>query len=123
MSSKHRNPPLADNFIDNCILFKGALEGNELPQVLFLDLNMPHKSSFECLSEIKIRQKLKQISVILLFTSFDQDILNRLFNNGLQDYIRKPAEFPLLKKVIQYTLTLIARARDGKWFCYLDIIK
>lgn len=27
MSSKHRNPLLADGYIDNCISFKGELEG------------------------------------------------------------------------------------------------
>ncbi|MBC8048251.1 MAG: response regulator, partial [Fimbriimonadaceae bacterium] len=34
-----------------------------LPDVLFLDLNMPRKNGSECLAEIKRNEKLKEIPV------------------------------------------------------------
>ena len=79
----------------------------QLPDVLFLDLNMPRKNGFECLSEIKLSDKLKQIPVIVFSTSFEQEVVNRLYQNGAHYFIRKPSEFSQFKKIIQQTLLLI----------------
>ena len=123
---------LADDDKDDCFLFKEALEelplstrltvvhdGDQLmklltkdtgqfPHVLFLDLNMPRKNGFECLIEIKLNKKLSQLIVITYSTSSEQDILNLLYKNGSQYYIRKPSDFTQLKKLIHQALTNIA---------------
>ena len=133
MSSKHLNLLLADDDTDDCIFFKEALkefplpthlttvhngeqlmqlltnETNELPHVLFLDLNMPRKNGFECLSEIKLNKKLKQLPIIMFSTSFEQEVVNLLYKNGAQYFIRKPAGFSQFKKIIQQSLALIAQ--------------
>ena len=124
---------LADDDTDDCIFFKEALEDmkksiqlttvhdgeqlmhllinneNELPHVLFLDLNMPRKNGFECLLEIKLNEKLKQLPVIIFSTSFEQDVVNQLYLNGALYFIRKPSEFTQFKKIIQQTIELISR--------------
>ena len=133
MSSNHLNLLLADDDKDDRLFFKAALEEmpvsthlttvhdgeqlmqlltketNELPHVLFLDLNMPRKNGFECLLEIKLNKKLKQLPVIIFSTSFEQEVVNLLYKNGAQYFMRKPAEFSQLKKLIQQALTLIAQ--------------
>ena len=138
MSPKHLNLLLADDDIDDCTFFKDALEElplsthltavhegeqlmqlltketTELPHVLFLDLNMPRKNGFDCLSEIKLNKKLEQLPVIIFSTSFEQDVVNLLYKNGAQHYIRKPAEFSQLKNVIQQLLTCIAQENISK---------
>jgi CheY-like chemotaxis protein len=80
----------------------------QLPHVLFLDLNIPRKNGLECLSEIKLSKILEPLTVIIISTSSEQDIVNKLHTYGAQYYIRKPAEFSQLKKVIHQALTLIA---------------
>jgi len=124
---------LADDDTDDCIFFKEALEDmkksiqlttvhdgeqlmhllinneNELPHVLFLDLNMPRKNGFECLLEIKLNEKLKQLPVIIFSTSFEQDVVNQLYLNDALYFIRKPSEFTQFKKIIQQTIELISR--------------
>ncbi len=129
---------LADDDIDDCLFFRDALEElpvstelttvhngeqlmqllkekvGELPQVLFLDLNMPRKNGFECLSEIKHDEKLKELPVIIFSTSFEQDVVNLLYKKGGQYYIRKPAEFSQLKKVIHEALILIAKGNNSQ---------
>ena len=85
-------------------------ETNELPDVLFLDMNMPRKNGFECLSEIKGNEKLKALPVIIFSTSFEQEVVNLLYKNGAQHFIRKPSEFSQFKKIIQQTLTLMTGA-------------
>ena len=118
--------------MDDCVFFKEAVEEllqsaqlstihdgeqlmlylnnetNKLPDVLFLDLNMPRKNGFECLSEIKLNQKLKDLPVIIFSTSFEQEVVNLLYKNGAQYFIRKPSEFSQFKKIIHQTIiTLI----------------
>jgi CheY-like chemotaxis protein len=133
MNIKQLNILLADDDIDDCIFFKEALdelplsthltvvhdgeqlmqllinETNEFPDVLFLDLNMPRKNGFECLSEIKLSKMLNQLPVIIFSTSFEQEVVNQLYQNGAQYFIRKPSEFSQFKKIIQQSHALIAQ--------------
>jgi len=133
MNIKLLNILLADDDTDDCIFFKQASdelqiplhlttvndgeqlmqlllnENDELPDVLFLDLNMPRKNGFECLSEIKLSEKLNQLAVIIFSTSYEKEVVNQLYNNGAQYFIRKPSEFSQFKKIIQQTITLIAQ--------------
>jgi CheY-like chemotaxis protein len=131
MSLKHLNILLADDDTDDCIFFKEALgeliistdlttvhdgeelmallkdEKNELPHILFLDLNMPRKNGFECLSEIKQNSKLKDLPVIIFSTSFEQEVVNLLYKTGAQYFIRKPSVFLQFKEIILHALLLI----------------
>jgi len=45
-----------------------------LPDVIFLDLNMPRKNGPDCLIEIKGNDKLKHIPVVIYSTAFHKDI-------------------------------------------------
>jgi CheY-like chemotaxis protein len=83
-------------------------ETNELPHVLFLDLNMPRKNGFECLSEIKLNKRLKNLPVIIYSTSFHNKIAEMLYINGASYYISKPTEISQLKKTVQQIITHIA---------------
>lgn len=91
---------------------------DQLPDVLFLDLSMPRKTGFECLSEIKENEKLKGLTVIMFTTSFtkgfdlEDNLRNTLIRMGATDYIRKPAGFEELKLVIQPALVNLAIKQD-----------
>jgi CheY-like chemotaxis protein len=84
-------------------------EKKQLPDVLFLDLNMPRKSGFECFSEIKQDEKLKQLPVIIFTTSFEPEVVNLLFSKGAHYYIRKPNDYSHLKKVIHQAIMLTSQ--------------
>lgn len=83
----------------------------DLPDVLFLDLSMPRKTGFECLSEIKESQTFKNLTVIMLTTSFtrgldlEDNLKTTLVRMGAHDYIRKPIEFEELKTVVYQTIS------------------
>ncbi len=122
---------LADDDTDDCFFFEKALKeipidthltvinngenmmnylfehAEHLPDVLFLDLNMPRKNGFECITEIKLSKKLNQLPVVVFSTSFEQEVVKLLYQNGAQYFIRKPSEFSQFKKIIQQTLILI----------------
>ena len=71
----------------------------QLPDIVFLDLSMPRKNGFECLTEIKENKIFKDIPVIVFSTSYTRDMnyeknmIEMLFKFGAQDYIRKPDNF------------------------------
>lgn len=83
---------------------------NELPLILFLDLSMPRKTGFECLSEIKEDGKLKYLPVIVFTTSFargidfERSLINTLSDIGALEYIRKPGNFEELKTIIKNSI-------------------
>ena len=142
MTLKQQHAPinilLADDDIDDISFFDNALKGlpvsthlttvndgeqlmnylsgnlENLPDVLFLDLNMPRKNGFECLSEIRENEKLKNISIVIFSTSYPQDksyelgMISNLFKLGSRVYIRKPGDFAQLKQTVQYALTMTA---------------
>jgi len=136
MNSEQPHAPvnilLADDDIDDCVFFKEGLaeamlsanlttvhdgeqlmrllnETKEFPDVLFLDLNMPRKNGFECLSEIKRNPKLNHFPIVIFTTSIEQEIVNQLYENGAQYFIRKPSEFSQFKRIIQHTIPLITQ--------------
>ena len=135
MNLKQLNILLADDDTDDCYFFKEALnesplstkytavhDGEQLmqlltndtytlPHVLFLDLNMPRKNGFECLSEMKRNEKLKALPVIIYSTSYHNKIAEMLYQNGANYYISKPSEISQLKKAVQQIITLIAQGR------------
>lgn len=78
----------------------------KLPDVLFLDLNMPRKDGWECLIEIKANDMLKQIPVVIYSTSLNEEVAEVVYKNGAHYYIRK-ADLGEIKKVIQRVLTLM----------------
>lgn len=90
----------------------------DLPDVLFLDLSMPRKSGFECLTEIKDELQLLDLPVIMFSTSYprdnnyEQSMIKMLMNIGAYDFIRKPSGFKELKAVIYESLCKIVTVKD-----------
>ena len=71
-----------------------------LPNIIFLDLNMPILNGMECLKEIKQNNKFNDIAIAIYSTSAsDQDVENT-FVLGANIYIKKPSNFNELKKIL-----------------------
>ena len=77
-----------------------------LPQVVFLDLNMPVKNGLECLQEIRTTAHLKELSVAIYSTSSSENDIDETFVNGANIYINKPNDFSKLKSVIEKVLQI-----------------
>lgn len=66
------------------------LEKNEiLPDIIFLDLNMPKKNGFECLKEIKSNLLWKGIKTIILSTTSDTIQINKCYSLGADLFLTK----------------------------------
>ncbi|GGD83348.1 response regulator [Planktosalinus lacus] len=137
MISKNIHILLADDDLTDCLLFQEALEelpvtatltivhngdqvtklltkkGNKLPDVLFLDINMPRKNGFATLGEIKRTKKLEELPVIIFSTSNELEAVKRVYSDAAHYYICKPANFLQLKKVIYEALSLLTKQKKS----------
>lgn len=77
-----------------------------LPEILFLDLNMPKKNGIECLEEIKNNPKLANIAIAIYSTSSSEEHIEETFVKGANIYIKKPSDFGALKKVLSDVVTI-----------------
>ncbi len=128
---------LAEDDKDDCILFKNAIDqlhlpvflscvydgeqlmrnlneaaDNKLPNVLFLDANMPRKNGFECLTDIRQSEKLKDLTVVVLSTSLQHKVIDFFYENGANYYIRKPSKFSELKETLKIVLNFILEGNN-----------
>ncbi|PRY84623.1 response regulator [Mongoliibacter ruber] len=72
-----------------------------LPHILFLDINMPKKNGLECLLEIRADKKYKDVSIAIYSTSSSEKDMQETFLNGANVYIHKPNSFQKLKKLLE----------------------
>lgn len=126
-SEKFYNIFLADDDEDDTFLFQEALEqiavsselvtaenGLELmkklhgveviPDLIFLDMNMPVKNGLECLMEIKATEKFKEIPIVILSTSVAGYLIESAYDAGANLYIQKPTSFTSLISLLEKCL-------------------
>ncbi len=120
---------LADDDRDDCFFFKEALNkievptqlttvdngerlmtylnknSDKIPDILFLDLNMPRKNGSECLREIKCDKKLQDLPVIIYSTYVHDTVADQLYKNGAHYYVRK-GEISELRSILKHILGL-----------------
>lgn len=95
------------------------LNTKNLPDILFLDLSMPRKTGFECLSEIRENGLFNNIYIVMFSTSYTKDkeyeqgMIKTLLENGAQHYIRKPNDLKFLKEEIQKVLAQVIEKKKN----------
>lgn len=77
-----------------------------MPDVLFLDLNMPKKSGMDCLIEIKANPKMLGIAIAIYSTSASEEDIEKTFVLGANIYIKKPGDFQKLKTVLKKVVSI-----------------
>jgi CheY-like chemotaxis protein len=124
------NIALADDDEDDRILFKEAIEeitikaklstfkdGQELmaylnlpkailPDIIFLDLNMPLKNGIQCLKEIRMNPSLSDITIVIYSTSSSEMDIENTFVHGANIYLNKPCNFHKLRESIEKILKI-----------------
>ena len=112
---------LADDDADDRLFFKEAMEeinsdtfvsfvndgsqlmyflnqpGIRLPNIIFIDLNMPVKNGMDCLKEIRTNDRFKDLLVVIYSTSGSDHDVQQALVHGADVYIKKPNNFSDLK--------------------------
>jgi chemotaxis family two-component system response regulator Rcp1 len=86
---------------------EGEYSSSRRPDLILLDLNLPRKNGLEVLAEVKQEQHLRQIPVIMLSTSTNNDDICRSYDLHANCYISKPADL--------FELIELGKAIEGFW--------
>lgn len=101
------------NFSDGYQLMEILHGDDQLPDVIFLDINLPLKNGYECINEIKSDPKLKHLPVVIFSTSSSPDIIELMLSKGASGYIVKPVNFNDWRGVIERALRILSASRPG----------
>lgn len=77
-----------------------------LPDLIFVDLNMPNKNGKECLREIRGSDLLRHIPVIIYSTSSSPRDIEETFEKGANLYVTKPSTFADLKQITSTVINM-----------------
>jgi CheY-like chemotaxis protein len=92
---------------------------DSLPDLVFLDLNMPCKNGRECLEEIRKDPQYKNLRVAVYTTSGEDREVANLEELGADIFIRKPNDFNLLCRLMADILNAHLENRVGKFEKYI----
>ncbi len=83
------------------------LAKEEMPDVMFLDVNMPEMTGLELCRMVKSDPSLRHIAVIMVTTMGKDEDIEAGYQVGCNDYLFKPVKKSvLIEKIQKFTLNL-----------------
>ncbi len=82
---------------------KGKYEQRNIdsnPKLILLDLRMPKVDGLEVLKEIKSNESTKQIPVVILTSSTEDEDMVEGYKLGVNSYVSKPVDFDDFSKAV-----------------------
>jgi CheY-like chemotaxis protein len=73
---------------------------DQLPDYIFLDINMPVMNGKECLAAIKGSEKFRHIPIVMYSTTSDPAEIRFYYKAGVTYFLRKPNSFNQLCSVL-----------------------
>lgn len=92
--------------VDNgktCLEFLHSRKDN-MPNLIFLDLNMPIMNGFQCLEKIKSIERYNELIIAIYSTSSSDIDIEETFSKGANIYIKKPSSFKDLKNSLKQVI-------------------
>jgi CheY-like chemotaxis protein len=80
--------------------------GNDLPDLILLDLNMPKMDGHTCLTTIKKQLSFYHIPVIILSTTNHPTTINKAYEAGAFKYYQKPYSLNEYRRIINELLDI-----------------
>ncbi len=127
-SSTLLNVLFVDDDTDESYLFNEALEhaglninlsrakdGNDLltflkreplPDIVFIDLNMPYKDGLEALSEIRKEERFRKLPLIIYSTTKNDFHIDSSYKNGANLFVVKPNNFDGMVQIVKRVCTI-----------------
>ena len=83
----------------------------DIDLLLLLDINMPRLDGFGVLEVMKQRNWLQEIPVIITSSEDDESFIQKAYELGVTDYIRRPFNLTVTQRRVSNALTLYARQK------------
>jgi response regulator of citrate/malate metabolism len=68
-------------------------KSNDLPEYIFLDINMPVTDGKDCLTKLKKHETYKNIKIVMYSTASDQRLIEEYKRLGATYFLVKPSTF------------------------------
>jgi CheY-like chemotaxis protein len=88
------------------------LDSEVVPEVIFLDVNMPIKSGLDCLRAIKSNINYINSAVVMYSTSANIKDIDAAYNEGADFYIIKPSNYTLLIEILRSLFETLSSKRN-----------
>ncbi len=75
-------------------------KGNR-PSFVLLDVKLPKKDGFEILAILRTNERLRDLPIIMLSTSFNPDEIRRAYRLGVNSFVSKPIDFLEFNKKVK----------------------
>ena len=98
--------PILLSFAEDGEQLMRYLSRETLPDMIFLDLNMPVKNGIECLTEIRADKNLDWLPVIIYTTSDNPKDIDTCFRLKANLYVVKPNSFESIIRTLKKILSL-----------------
>lgn len=79
-----------------------AQNGEKTLHIIFLDLKLPKISGLEVLRKIKTTHETRNIPVIVLTSSREDQDIAKAYSNGANAYVVKPVSYKQFEETIKY---------------------
>ena len=93
---------------------RGVHRGAPVPDLVFLDINMPKVDGYQVLAEMKADPELRRIPVIVMSSSSAENDLARAYDAQIAAYLVKPADlnayFGAVRAILELWFNVFARA-------------
>lgn len=91
------DPRIKSIQLESCKYTLGWIrEQEQLPEIVFLDLNIPVMGGFDCLEIIRNTDEWRDIPVIIYSTSSHSSDIEKAFALGASGFLKKPDDFELM---------------------------
>lgn len=101
------------NGVDLMANLFGKME--RLPDILFIDLNMPLMNGEECIEDIRSEGRFDEIPIIVYSTVCDDVQLQNLIDIGANHYLQKPNTFTELKRKLYGALSNLSKEKKSEF--------
>lgn len=79
---------------------QNGIEEYGYPELILLDLKLPKINGHEVLKEIKSKERLKRIPVVILTSSQEEEDIIKGYDLGANSYVRKPVDYQDFVEVV-----------------------
>lgn len=80
------------------------LKNDIIPDLIFMDINMPQMNGIECLRKIIQTEQIKNIPVIILSTAIIE--IEKIRSLGARGFIEKPSDNRVLKTLLEKMINI-----------------
>ena len=93
--------PVSITHVLNWLELLRRVSRTPLPDIIFLDLNMPVKNGLECLELLRAEEKYDNISIIIYSTSRSRKDIDEAHRLGANYYVVKPSSQEEITRLIE----------------------